>query len=85
MPQQKGNFERHFQTGLQTLLVALVAFVFTRLDKLNESMIRIDERIKVSQEQYFDLKTDVNKLKIDIININQQLTEMRYGSQNQNK
>lgn len=80
----KSNFERHFQTGLQTLIVALVTFTFTRLDKLNESMVRVDERLKVSQEQYFDLKNDVNKLKMDVININQQLTEIKFSTINQN-
>lgn len=79
--QSKGSFERHFQTGLQTLLVALVGFVFTRLDRLNENMVRVDERLKVSAEQYYDLKSDVNKLKMDVISINQQLTEIKYSTQ----
>lgn len=70
------GFERHAQTAIQVVLVAVTLWVGSAVISLRDSSIRLEEKQSQMKESMADLKVEIAALKIlvtSVIEKNQEL------------
>lgn len=58
--------EKYINNILTSLVLAAILFVYNRIDKVNESMIRLDENVKLNSVMQNEMRTELNKIRIDV-------------------
>jgi hypothetical protein len=75
--QQRGLFERHFQTGLQVVITALVIWAGGSLIDLRDKMILFEERDVTRTRTLDKHQADLNKMGLDIQDIKQDVHDLK--------
>ncbi len=60
------TIEKYINNILTSLVLAAILFVYNRIDKVNESMIRLDENVKLNSVMQNEMRTELNKIRIDV-------------------
>jgi uncharacterized membrane protein YhiD involved in acid resistance len=77
MTEQKTNssgFEKHFQTFLLTIITTGVIAAFSKLNEVNERLVRQEEKEKIKTEQINAIQNSTIKMQQDIDGIKERLT-----------
>ena len=70
-------FEKYFTNILTSLVLAGVLFVYNRLDRVNETMIRLDENVKSTNSNQVEMKNDLNQLKLNLYDLRREVDIMK--------
>lgn len=70
-------FEKYFTNILTSLVLAGVLFVYNRLDRVNETMIRLDENVKSTNSNQVEMKNDLNQLKLSLYDLRREVDIMK--------
>jgi len=71
------TFEKYFTNILTSLVLAGVLFVYNRLDRVNETMIRLDENVKSTNSNQVEMKNDLNQLKLNLYDLRREVDIMK--------
>lgn len=71
------TFEKYFTNILTSLVLAGVLFVYNRLDRVNETMIRLDENVKSTNGNQVEMKNDLNQLKLNLYDLRREVDIMK--------
>lgn len=70
------TIERHIQTILLTLVTTALISVFSKVNTMNESLVRMEEREKSKTEQISAMQGVMNKMQLDVIDVKDRLTKL---------
>lgn len=70
-------FEKYFTNILTSLVLAGVLFVYNRLDRVNETMIRLDENVKSTNSNQVEMKNDLNQLRLNLYDLRREVDIMK--------